>query len=87
MSNACKAVEQKLNEHKSRNKNATLVVLQSVLSQNQLSQLGLNSLINEYPVIKCPILEADNEYPALDWLKYASRNMTYRFAEVEEWFQ
>jgi hypothetical protein len=46
--------------------------------------MGLHS-ISEFPVFKCPVVVDDNEFPALDWLRYACKNMTARFTEVGTW--
>jgi hypothetical protein len=35
--------------------------------------------------MKCPTVIGDNEFPALDWVRYAVRNMTSRFTEVGIW--
>ena len=42
-------------------------------------------MTNDFPVVKCPCVVGDNEFPALDWLRYAVKNMTARFTEVGEW--
>jgi hypothetical protein len=47
--------------------------------------MGLPTLYNDFPIIKCPIVTGDNEFPALDWLRYAVKNMTSRFTEVGPW--
>lgn len=49
--------------------------------------MGLPTLIQEFPYIKCPVIASDNEYPALDWVRYACKNMTSRFAETPSWFK
>ncbi len=41
--------------------------------------------MNDFPVIRCPVFDDDNQYPSFDWLKFAVKNMTFRFSEVEEW--
>jgi DNA polymerase epsilon subunit 1 len=46
--------------------------------------MGLRSL-SEFPIVKCPVVVGDNEYPALDWVRYAVKNMTARFTEVGVW--
>jgi hypothetical protein len=74
-----------LRDYKSKNKAATMVILQSDLSQNNLQFIGLPTLINDFPVVKCPCVEGDNEFPALDWLRYSIKNMTARFTEVGLW--
>lgn len=47
--------------------------------------MGMPSLVNDFPIVKCPCVEGDNEFPALDWLRYAAKNMTSRFTEVGVW--
>ena len=83
--NALKMIEAKLQEYKGKNKGATILVLQSDLSATNLQFMGLPSLVNDFPIVKCPIVAGDNEFPAIDWLRYATKNMTSRFTEVGEW--
>lgn len=83
LTSALKAIEVRLSEYKSKTKAATLVVLQTSL--NNLASMGVPTLSNDFPVIKCPTVLGDNEYPALDWLRFAISNMTKRFTEVPIW--
>ena len=48
---------------------------------------GLPSLTNEYPVIRCPMIASDNDYPLLQWITTACKNLTIRFTDVEEWLE
>jgi hypothetical protein len=82
---ALKAIEQRLVEFKQKHRGATLLVLQTTLGN--LAQLGVHSLATEFPIIRCPTVFGDNEYPALDWLRFAIGNMTRRFTEVPLWLQ
>ena len=82
---ALKLIEQKLQEHKSKNKGATILVLQSTFEADWLQLNGLPSLANEYPVMKFGIIQSDNDYPALHWIQNACKNMTLRFTEVGDW--
>lgn len=49
--------------------------------------MGLPSLKNDFPSIKCPMILSDNEYPALDWMRFACKNMTIRFTDMQEWLK
>lgn len=84
LTQAIKLVEQKLVEYRAKNKASTLLVLQSDHTSERLSMMGLRSL-SEFPIVKCPVVVGDNEYPALDWVRYAVKNMTARFTEVGVW--
>ncbi len=44
--------------------------------------MGLPSLVNDFPVLQCTQIKADNELPALDWVRTASKTMTIRFLEA-----
>ena len=74
-------MEGKLQEYRAKNKASTLLVLQSDHTCERLGLMGLHS-IAEFPVVACPVVVGDNEFPALDWLRYAIKNMTERFTEV-----
>jgi hypothetical protein len=51
------------------------------MSPSKLQFMGLPSLINEFPVLKIKQVNADNEFPALDWVRFAAKNMSFRFYE------
>ena len=40
--------------------------------------------MNEFPVLKCSQLPSDNEFPALDWVRTACKNMSNRFISVRD---
>lgn len=44
--------------------------------------MGLPSLVNEFPVLSCQQMASDNEFPALDWVRSATKNMSVRFLEM-----
>ena len=44
-------------EYKSKNKNATIVLLQSLMSTDQLSNMGLKTMANEFPVINTLVIK------------------------------
>ena len=46
--------------------------------------MGLPTLVNEFPVLKCKQVASDNEFPALDWVRFAAKNMSYRFIELRD---
>ena len=54
-------------EYKSKNKNATIVLLQSLMSTDQLSNMGLKTMANEFPVMNNLVIKSDNVFPAIDW--------------------
>eukprot|EP00347_Sterkiella_histriomuscorum_P016015 403354822 len=84
--NLClKAIDQKLIDYKSKVKSATVVVLQSELTPEKLMFMGLPTLANEFPCMKCQQVETDQEYPALDWIRFACKNMSIRFTEINDW--
>jgi Domain of unknown function (DUF1744) len=45
--------------------------------------MGLPTLNQEFPVMRCLPVAADNEYPALDWVRWAAKNMCFRFTEMQ----
>lgn len=45
--------------------------------------MGLPTLANDFPVLSMQVNLTDNEFPALDWVRSAAKNMTLRFLEVE----
>lgn len=49
--------------------------------------MGMPTLMNEFPYIKCPQIPTDNDYPALDWVRSASKNMSTRFTEMKDWLK
>ena len=77
-----KSIDQKLAEYKQKFKGATIVTLQSDLTPEKLQFIGLPTLINDFPVIKTPQIHTDNDYPALDWIRFAAKNMTLRLLEM-----
>ena len=52
------------------------------LTPEKLQFMGMPTLVNEFPYIKCPQVDSDNEYPALDWVRFACKNMTLRMGEM-----
>jgi DNA polymerase epsilon subunit 1 len=49
--------------------------------------MGMPTIINEFPYVKCPQVLSDNDYPAFDWIRHACKNMTLRFTEMEDWLK
>jgi DNA polymerase epsilon subunit 1 len=87
LSQALKLIEQKLVEVKSRNKQATVCIVHSDITPQELAAKGLQSLANDFPVIRCPVVQSDNDYSALQWIPTACKNLTIRFTDVEEWME
>jgi DNA polymerase epsilon subunit 1 len=46
--------------------------------------MGLPTLVNEFPVLKIKPLASDNEFPPLDWVRFAAKNMSIRFIELKD---
>lgn len=84
---ALKLIEQRLQEAKTRNKHATIVVLHSDFTPVELQSKGLLSLANDFPVIRCPMIASDNDYHSLLWIPTSCKNLTVRFTDVEEWME
>jgi DNA polymerase epsilon subunit 1 len=86
--NQClKAIDLKLQDYKHKFKGASILVIQSELSPEKLMFMGLPSISNEFPCMKCPQISSDNDYPALDWIRFACKQMTSRFIEMPEWIK
>lgn len=51
------------------------MALSSDLNEAKLQFIGLPTLINEFPVMKFQQTPGDNEFPPLDWIRFASKNM------------
>src|SRR3569833_458251 len=49
--------------------------------------MGLPTLSNDFPCLKCPQVPTDNQYPVLDFMRFACKNMTARFVEMPEWLK
>jgi hypothetical protein len=78
-------MEHKLQDIKSKHKQANIVVLHSDLTPQELQLKGFQSLINDFPVVRCPVISNDNDYNPLQWIPNACKNMTERFTDVKEW--
>ena len=50
-----------------------MIVLQSTKSADSLQINGLPSLLGEFPVLKISNFTNDNDFPALEWIKYACK--------------
>jgi DNA polymerase epsilon subunit 1 len=61
-----------------------LIIIQSTLKPLKLTSLGFNALYNEYPVLEIPFHNDDNNYPALDWIKYAIKKVSIRYLELRD---
>eukprot|EP00039_Didymoeca_costata_P008145 m.108515 g.108515 ORF g.108515 m.108515 type:complete len:2231 (-) comp13968_c0_seq1:73-6765(-) len=44
------------------------------------------SSINEMPVVTAPVNTKDNNYPALDWQRYAVKRLLHQCATMEHWY-
>ena len=79
---ALKQIDLRLREYKERNKQATLVVLQSGQSAEHLQINGIPSLMNDFPVLKLAPSPSDSDFPALEWIKYACKRSLASYTEV-----
>jgi len=43
--------------------------------------------VNDFPVLRCPVIAKDNDFNPLQWIPTACKNMTERFTDVEEWVE
>ena len=72
LTDAAKQIEAQLQEARARTRGAaTVIILQSDLSDAKLTEAGFNYLLNEFPVLRAPVTAEDNLYPALDWERFA----------------
>lgn len=46
---------------------------------------GLPTLFESFPCLRCPQIPSDNEFPALDWIRHACKNMCVRLTEMKDW--
>ena len=58
-----------------------IILFQSTLSVLKLIQLGLNSL-NFFPIFLLNFNIEDNEFPALDWIKYCTNKFTEHYIDL-----
>jgi DNA polymerase epsilon subunit 1 len=49
--------------------------------------MSLPTLYEHFPTVQCGVVDRDNEFPALDWIRFACRNMTERFTEMGAWLE
>ena len=60
--------------------NPTIIIQQTYYSQEKLYDMGL-TMINEFPNINYPYNKDDNNYPALDWIKYTVKKLTEHYID------
>ena len=60
--------------------NPTIIIQQTYFSQEKLYDMGL-TMINEFPNINYPYNKDDNNYPALDWIKYTVKKLTEHYID------
>ena len=64
------------------NKNIpNILIQQTFYSQEKLFDLGL-TLISEFPIIIYPYNKEDNNYPALDWIKFTIKKLTEHYIDL-----
>ena len=59
-----------------------IFINQSCFKTQKLISLGLSCLYTEFPVMEINFDTEENNYPALDWIKYAIKKMIYKFADI-----
>ena len=57
--------------------------MQSPYNATKLQSLGLNSLLNEYPLLDITFNPEDNDLPALEWVKFCSKKLAIRYIELD----
>ena len=84
LKNLNKHLLQYQNETNANIPNATryLLILQSALSIEKYIEYGITAFDNEYPIMQIPFNTEENEFPALDWIKYALTKLTYRYIDL-----
>jgi DNA polymerase epsilon subunit 1 len=60
-----------------------IITVQSTYKISKLASMGFNVLYNEYPVMEIPFNNEDNNYPALDWVKYTFKKLAPRYLELK----
>jgi len=87
LANGLKIIDKLFLDYKSKNKAATIVILQSEIPPERLQFLGLKTMVTDFPVIRYPLVPADNKFPSLTWITYAFKNIVLRFMEAEDWLK
>jgi DNA polymerase epsilon subunit 1 len=60
-----------------------IITIQSAYKLSRLCSMGFNVLYNEYPVMEIAFNhEADNDYPALEWIKFTFKKLALRYLEL-----
>ena len=75
LANGLKIIDKLFLDYKSKNKAATIVILQSEIPPERLQFLGLKTMVTDFPVIRYPLVPADNKFPSLTWITYAFKNI------------
>lgn len=60
-------LDKQLAEYKTKNRNSTIILLQSKMTVEQLAVTGLKSLVTDFPVINTIVFKQDNSFPPLNW--------------------
>lgn len=59
-----------------------IIINHSTFPTQKLMSYGLTCLNTEFPYMEISFDQEENNYPALDWVKYAIKKMIYKFADV-----
>jgi len=60
-----------------------IVINHSCAKLTKLNSYGLTCLYTEFPVMEINFDTEENNYPALDWVKFAFKKMLYKFSDVK----
>ena len=60
-----------------------LIILHSPYTSSKLIQLGLVTL-QDFPVMEIPFNHEENNFPALDWIKFCLKKLAVKFIELNQ---
>jgi len=60
-----------------------IIINHSSVKAQKLNSYGLTCLYTEFPVMEITFDPEENNYPALDWIKFCFKKMLYKFADVK----
>lgn len=78
-------IETNLQEYKTKVHQPVILILQSPKNTEDLIKQGFTSFANDFPIIRAPMNDEDQNYPPLNWQIFAAQNIGKRFLEMEEW--
>lgn len=60
-----------------------IIINHSCAKLSKLNSYGLTCLNTEFPVMEINFEQEENNFPALDWVKFAFKKMLYKFSDVK----